>query len=87
MKMRITRIPMRFTKTEEVDGLTAMVAEIPLPVPHDHAITSHVKFERINDQMVEVFFNEIVWTDGDDENMLEGLLDGVDGGEDDEDEV
>lgn len=67
MKIRITKYYVRFDE----DG----VAEVELPDVSDDVVHSHLKYERLNDQALELFMTEIFWTEEDDEEFVLGALD------------
>ena len=61
------------------------VAEIPAPEPDDEAVHSHLRFDRLNDRSVEIFFTQFIPEDEDAEEELLGMVEFVID-EDDEDE-
>lgn len=76
MKMRIRRQHVTF----DDEG----VAEVSVPEWDSEAVHSHVRFERLNDRAVELFFTEFLWEPVDDEAFLMENLEFVEQEDDDE---
>lgn len=73
VRVRITRQVVIFS-----DG----VAEITLPDPHEDSVHTHIRYERLNDRAVDLFFTEFLWEKSDDATALLASLKDVEEEED-----
>lgn len=70
MKVRIQRFVKRFDK----DG----VVEFDFPDAPESSVNHQFRFDRLNDQSIEVFVTDLLWTEDDDELFVLETLDRVD---------